>query len=68
MSDGWFGQYEGCSDIRDRIGDYLLIMKKNYIIQDNVPGEPQLAGSFNACHGGVSNEEVYVPLIVMRSQ
>ena len=63
--DGWFGQFSESSRFLDRIGDYTLIMKKNYIIQDKILGEPAMANLFKSCHGGVSEKEMYVPLIVI---
>lgn len=48
----------------DRIGDYILIMKKNYAIRDFLPGETV---AFNvADHGGLSKEEMFVPLVFVR--
>jgi hypothetical protein len=48
----------------DRIGDYVLIMKKNYAIRDFLPGEEF---DFNvADHGGLSKEEMFVPLVVVK--
>jgi hypothetical protein len=49
----------------DRIGDYVLIMKENYIIKDFVLGETEKFHIGN--HGGVSKEEMLVPLIVIES-
>jgi len=63
--DGWFGPFSESSRFLDRIGDYTLIMKNNYIIQDKILGEPAMAHFFKACHGGVSEKEMYVPLIVI---
>lgn len=65
VKDGWFGFFQEDNKFLDRIGDYVLIMKKNYIIQDQILGEPAMASQFRACHGGVSKEEMFVPLIVI---
>ena len=67
IEEGWFGPYAGNDNIRDRIVDYVLIMKKNYVIQDSVLSEPQMAHLFKACHSGISDDEMYVPLIVINS-
>jgi predicted AlkP superfamily pyrophosphatase or phosphodiesterase len=48
--------------ITDRVGDYVLFMKENYILKDQLLGEQRrdLIGN----HGGVSEDEIYVPLII----
>jgi Type I phosphodiesterase / nucleotide pyrophosphatase len=48
----------------DRIGDYTLIMKHNYVIKDWLPGEHRHV--HRGVHGGVSEQEMYVPLVVIR--
>lgn len=45
----------------DRIGDYVLIMKGSYVLKDFVPGEN--LHFLKANHGGVSSNEMFVPLI-----
>lgn len=57
----FFGLYEPNERLFDRIGDYVLIMKKNYVIRDFTPVENE--HFLNANHGGVSTKEMYVPLI-----
>lgn len=49
--------------LKERIGDYCLVMKNNYVLLDNVfrEDEEELVGF----HGGVSREEMLVPLIVI---
>ncbi|MFC1686309.1 hypothetical protein ACFLZZ_04810 [Nanoarchaeota archaeon] len=42
----------------DRVGDYTLIGKKNYSFDE---GEVN-----DGVHGGVSKEEMFVPLIVIK--
>jgi hypothetical protein len=46
----------------DRVGHYVLVMKENFTLRDRLPGEnpPQQIG----VHGGWSDEEMLVPLIV----
>jgi hypothetical protein len=57
----FFGLYEPNPRLFDRVGDYVLIMKGNYVLKDFVLGET--AHFLKANHGGVSKEEMYVPLI-----
>ena len=36
IKNGFFGLYKENPELRERIGDYTLIMKKNYIFRDNL--------------------------------
>ena len=63
VKDGWFGLFEPNKKLLDRIGDYVLVMKENYILKDLLPGERQHV--ITGYHGGVSSEEMFVPLIVI---
>lgn len=55
-----FGIGEPHPELRSRIGDYSLIMKPGYSISDTLPGEQR--GELTGFHGGLSEEEMYVPL------
>jgi hypothetical protein len=59
----FFGLYEPDPRLFDRIGDYILIMKDNYVLKDFVLSEPR--HFLKANHGGVSSQEMYVPLITI---
>jgi len=56
-----FGLGAAHPELLSRIGDYILIMKPGYVIQDPIVGEkpPQMVGF----HGGLSEQEMYVPFI-----
>ena len=45
----------------ERTGDYTLVMRDGYAIRDWVPGEKRLRQV--GVHGGVSREEMHVPLV-----
>jgi predicted AlkP superfamily pyrophosphatase or phosphodiesterase len=60
----FYGLFEPNKKLFDRIGDYVLIMKKDYSLMDNLDGKRKFDA---ANHGGVSKEEIFVPLIVIRS-
>ncbi|MBE0432818.1 alkaline phosphatase family protein [candidate division WOR-3 bacterium] len=63
IKENFFGLYEPSVKLPDRIGDYALIMKENFVIRDFMEGENEHFLSAN--HGGVSSKEMYVPLIRM---
>ena len=48
----------------ERTGDYVLVMKKSYIIKDFLPNEKTDFQKGN--HGGLSEDEMLVPLIIAR--
>jgi len=60
---GLFGLFEPHPALSDRVGDYILIMKDNYIIKDGLLHEKRNKHIGN--HGGVSSSEMLVPLIVV---
>jgi predicted AlkP superfamily pyrophosphatase or phosphodiesterase len=60
----YFGLFKAHERLSDRIGDYILIMKENYVMKDFVLGEK--IHYFVGNHGGVSKEEMYVPLVVIK--
>jgi len=59
----WFGLHEPNPKLLSRVGDYTLIFEKHYAILNSYPGRepPELLGH----HGGVSSDEMLVPLIVI---
>ncbi len=59
----YFGLFEPNRKLFDGVGDYVLIMKENFIIKDFVAGEKEHFEIGN--HGGISKEEIFVPLIVI---
>lgn len=60
----YFGLGKANKQVFDRIGDYALIMKKNYILKDIVKGERKTRKIGH--HGGVSKEEMLVPLVLIK--
>ncbi|MBN1377531.1 alkaline phosphatase family protein [Candidatus Woesearchaeota archaeon] len=61
----YFGIYKPNPELFNRIGDYALIMKENYIFKDELLNEKKehLIGN----HAGITKEEMYVPLIVVNN-
>ncbi len=62
IEDGWFGLGEPAPRLWERVGDYVLLMKEHWVIKDRLPGEP--AFQQIGVHGGVSEAELHIPLIV----
>ena len=65
IRDGWFGFYDAHPRLTDRAGDYTLTFKEGHAIMNCFPGlePPEMRGH----HGGVSSDEMNVPLIVIES-
>jgi len=62
IEQGWFGCGPASNRLAERVGDRLLLPRDNWIIKDRLLPEKefQLIG----VHGGLSAEELYVPLLV----
>jgi predicted AlkP superfamily pyrophosphatase or phosphodiesterase len=60
IKEGYFGLYEPTPAFKYRVGDYILLAKKNYIIKDFLPNEK--VKFHMADHGGLSEDELFVPL------
>lgn len=58
----YLGGFDPHPKLFDRVGDYILLMKENYILKDQLLGEKRrdLIGN----HGGISEDEMYIPLII----
>ena len=63
IDDGWFGLADPHPRLRERVGDYALVMQDDYAIRDRVADEKPFRHI--GVHGGVSREEMRVPLVVV---
>jgi hypothetical protein len=61
---GYFGLYKPHPELKHRVGDFVLIMKENYVLRDKKPGKKAEALIGN--HGGISKQEMFVPLIIFK--
>ena len=59
----WFGLFEPSPKLLERVGDYTLIFREGYAAMNCFPGAepPMMLGH----HGGTSEDEMMVPLIVI---
>ena len=58
---GFFGEGKAHPNLLNRLGDYVLIAKKNYIFTDS------MNHFFKGHHAGLSKEEMTIPLIKVKS-
>lgn len=63
IEQNFFGLHKQDKKLFDRVGDYTLLMKDDYIIKHYVLGEEEynLIGN----HGGISEKEMVVPLMIV---
>jgi Type I phosphodiesterase / nucleotide pyrophosphatase len=61
IAQGWFGLGTPHPELESRVGHYALVMKPGYKIRDRVLGEQPKRHI--GVHGGITAEEMYVPLI-----
>jgi hypothetical protein len=62
VEEGWFGPGERHPRFAERVGDVSLVMRGNWTVKDWTPGEPRHLHIGN--HGGASEDEMVIPLIV----
>ena len=62
IEEGYFGSGVAHPRLADRVGQYTLLMRDGYAIQDTLPGEERFTPV--GMHGGGSRAELLVPLIV----
>lgn len=65
ISKNFFGLFAPNLKLSDRIGDYVLVCKENYIIKDKLCNASKNARQSIGHHGGISREEMIVPLILV---
>ena len=58
---GWFGPPPFHSELRDRLGDAVLLARDNYVLHDWLATEKPYF--HRGVHGGISRSEMFVPLI-----
>ncbi|GAB4297877.1 MAG: alkaline phosphatase family protein [Thiohalomonadaceae bacterium] len=61
LAEGWFGHGIPHPRLHERIGDYVLLMKENYVLRDRLANERPFHQI--GVHGGISRHEMTVPLL-----
>lgn len=61
----YFGEGVKHPDLHRRVGDYVLLMKDNYVLKDRLFGETPFAHV--GVHGGLTSAEMTVPLVNIAS-
>jgi len=64
IKNNWFGLGEEHPMLKHRVGDYTIISKEKYMIYDNLGHEDRVPHVGH--HSGISDDEVYVPLSIIR--
>lgn len=64
IAEGWFGPGPPHPRLKERVGDYTLVMRDNWTIKDWMPCEKR--HRHIGVHGGLSTEEMTVPLVVVQ--
>ena len=65
IKDNFYGLGTPNKKLYDRVGDYVLIMKENYILRDKLANYEKPKKFHKSKHGGVSDDEMIVPLILI---
>ncbi len=59
---GYFGLGAAHPELAQRVGDYVLLLKEQFVIKDYVDGEKPFF--FSGVHSGLSDAELHIPLMV----
>lgn len=62
IEQNYYGLFEPNPKLFDRTGDYIIIMKDNYVLKDKLVNEKRFAHIGE--HSGDSEDEMFVPLVV----
>lgn len=65
INDNFYGLGKPNKKLFDRVGDYVLIMKENYILKNKLANYKKPKKFHKGKHGGVSDDEMFVPLILI---
>ncbi|OGA54854.1 MAG: hypothetical protein A3F74_12650 [Betaproteobacteria bacterium RIFCSPLOWO2_12_FULL_62_58] len=63
IAQNWFGPGAPHPRLAERVGDYTLVMNSNCTLKDWLPNEKRHAHI--GVHGGISDDEMYVPLVTL---
>lgn len=63
ISEDFFGLGQPARQLEERVGEYVLLMRDKYTLKDRILSEKRYR--LHGVHGGLSEEELYVPLILI---
>lgn len=63
IKDNLYGLKKPNKKLFDRVGDYVLIMKENYVLKEKIANYDKNRLYGKGVHGGISDDEMFVPLI-----
>lgn len=63
LNRGYFGLRPFSSQLSERVGDFIMVMKDDWCIKDFLLGEDEVF--LKANHGGLSIQEMFVPLAAL---
>ncbi len=62
---GWFGPAPSHPRLAERVGDWTLVMERDYTLRDWLAGERRFVQV--GIHGGVSEDEMLIPLVAVNA-
>lgn len=62
IEDEYFGLGEPHEQLASRVGDFILLLKENYVLKDRLINEKPFRQV--GVHGGVSEQEMQIPLVL----
>lgn len=65
LKKGFYGLGKPTKKLVERIGDYTIIMKENYVLEDFLANKDKTSFLIGQ-HGGLSEDEMRIPLIVLK--
>jgi len=65
IQDNFYGLGAPNKKLFDRVGDYVLIMKSHYVLNDKLANYEAHPKNHIGAHGGITSDEMLIPLIII---